>query len=159
MMKIELICVGRLKEECWRNACAEYGKRLSRFCRFSIVELSEVRLPENPSAAQIKAALEEEGEKMLAAASGTACIALCIEGKQLSSESLAQKLEQLGVSGTGKVGFLIGSSFGLSDAVKEKAQFCLSMSSMTFPHQLARVMLCEQIYRAFEIINHGKYHK
>ena len=96
---------------------------------------------------------------MLAAAEGSQKVALCIEGDLVSSEQLARRLERLGTAGTGKVSFLIGSSFGLGGNVKEKADFRLSMSPMTFPHQLARVMLCEQIYRAFEIIHHGKYHK
>lgn len=159
MMKVDMVCVGKLKEDYWRGACAEYEKRLSRFCRFSIREIPEHRLPDRPSAAQVRAALEAEGEKMLAAAEGSQKVALCIEGDLVSSEQLARRLERLGTDGTGKVSFLIGSSFGLGENVKEKADFRLSMSPMTFPHQLARVMLCEQIYRAFEIIHHGEYHK
>jgi 23S rRNA (pseudouridine1915-N3)-methyltransferase len=159
MMKIELVCIGRLKEKYWRDACTEYEKRLGRFCRFSIIELPEIRLPERPSEAQITAALDEEGEKILSAASGSALIALCIEGKELSSEALADRIASFGVHGVGSVSFLIGSSFGLSENVKRKTDFRLSMSPMTFPHQLVRVMVLEQIYRAFEILNHGKYHK
>lgn len=158
-MKIELVCIGRLKEKYWRDACTEYEKRLGRFCRFSIIELPEIRLPERPSEAQITAALDEEGEKILSAASGSALIALCIEGKELSSEALADRIASFGVHGVGSVSFLIGSSFGLSENVKRKTDFRLSMSPMTFPHQLVRVMVLEQIYRAFEILNHGKYHK
>lgn len=158
-MKIDLICIGKLKEQFWRSACAEYEKRLHQFCRFSIIELPEYRLPDNPSPAQITAALDLEGERILSSADRSSILALCIEGNQLSSLELADKIEKLGVQGMGSLSFIIGSSYGLSDNVKDKANFRLSMSSMTFPHQLARVMLCEQIYRSFQIINHGKYHK
>lgn len=159
MMKVEIVCVGRLKEAYWRGACAEYEKRLSRFCRFSVVELPETRLPERPSESQIAAALDGEGRKILTAAAGSVRIALCVEGKELSSEALAEQIASFGVRGFGSVSFLVGSSFGLSGSVKRNSDFLLSMSPMTFPHQLARVMLLEQIYRTFEIQNHGKYHK
>ena len=159
MLTIQLICMGKLKESYWREACAEYAKRLSAFCRFSILELPESRLPDAPSPAQIEAALRDEGEKILAAAGNAPLLTLCIEGKPLSSEQLAEKLNAMAVNGASRICFVIGSSFGLSDAVKRAAAFRLSMSSMTFPHQLARVMLCEQAYRAFQILNHGKYHK
>ena len=159
MFTINLICVGKLKESYWREACAEYAKRLSAICRFTIVELPESRLPDNPSASQMEAALQTEGEKILAAAGGAPLFALCIEGKPLSSEQLAEKIDALAVNGASTLCFAIGSSFGLSDAVKRAALLRLSMSLMTFPHQLARVMLCEQTYRAFQILNHGKYHK
>lgn len=159
MLTVQIICVGKLKEAYWREACSEYAKRLQAFCKFSIAELQESRLPENPSKAQIDAALKAEGTKMLAAAAGSSLFALCIEGKQLSSEQLAEKISAISVNGVSSVSFLIGSSFGLSDEVKQAADFQLSMSPMTFPHQLARIMLCEQTYRAFQIINNGKYHK
>lgn len=159
MLSVQILCVGKLKDAYWRDACAEYAKRLRPFCSFSVLELPESRLPENPSPPQIAAGLEEEGRKMLAAAGNGVKIALCIEGKPLSSEQLAKKLEAFGVNGASAVSFLIGSSFGLSQAVKQAADLQLSMSSMTFPHQLARVMLCEQIYRSFQILHHGKYHK
>lgn len=159
MGSVRIICVGKLKETFWREACAEYAKRLRPFCDFSVLELPESRLPENPSPSQVEAGLEEEGRKMLAAAGNGFKIALCIEGKLLSSEQLARHMEALAVGGTSSVVFLVGSSFGLSPAVKQAAGLRLSMSPMTFPHQLARVMLCEQVYRAFQIINHGKYHK
>lgn len=159
MLTVQIICVGKLKEAYWRDACAEYAKRLQAFCRFAITELPESRLPENPSPAQIAAALNNEGEKILSASTGSARIALCIEGKQLSSEQLAEKINIISVNGASAISFLIGSSFGLSDEVKKVCDFQLSMSPMTFPHQLARVMLCEQVYRAFQINNHGKYHK
>lgn len=159
MLTVHLICVGKLKEAYWKDACAEYEKRLRAFCSFSIIELPECRLPDNPSDAQIRAALKTEGDAILSAAGNSALLALCIEGKALSSEQLSDKINMLAVNGTSTVSFVIGSSFGLSEAVKQKADFRLSMSPMTFPHQLARVMLCEQIYRAFQIIHHGKYHK
>lgn len=159
MMKINLICVGKLKEAYWREACSEYAKRLGQFCSFSVTELAEHRLPSNPSDSQIAAALDEEGARLLSAAAGSISIALCIEGKGFSSIQLAEKIERYGVQGFGSLSFVIGSSYGLSRHVKEKADLQISMSQMTFPHQLARVMLMEQIYRAFEINNHGKYHK
>lgn len=159
MLTVQIICVGKLKEVYWKAACAEYEKRLRVFCNFSITELSECRLPDNPSAAQIEAALKTEGTSILSAAGNSHLFALCIEGKALSSEQLAEKVNTLAVNGTSTISFLIGSSFGLSDEIKKRADFRLSMSPMTFPHQLARVMLCEQIYRAFQIVNHGKYHK
>ncbi len=159
MVTVQILCVGKLKEAYWRDACTKYGKRLQPFCRFSITELSESRLPDNPSPAQIVSALHSEGEKLLAASESSVRIALCIEGKTLSSEQLAEKISRLTVNGASALSFLIGSSFGLSDEVKQAADLRLSMSPMTFPHQLARVMLCEQVYRAFQINHHGKYHK
>ena len=159
MNRIQLLCVGRLKEEYWRKACGEYEKRLSPFCRFSIVEIPENRLPENPSQAQIEAALKKEGEQLLQKARGTVLAALCIEGTQVSSPQFASMIEKLALQGQGEISLVIGSSFGLSPQVKQAAQISLSMSEMTFPHQLARVMLCEQLYRAFQILHNGKYHK
>lgn len=159
MLTVQIICVGKLKEAYWREACEEYAKRLQAFCKFTITEIPECRLPEHPSAAQIESALKTEGTKICTAAGNSTAFALCIEGKELSSEQLAEKINSLGINGTSAVSFLIGSSYGLGDEEKRSADFRLSMSPMTFPHQLARVMLCEQIYRAFQIINNGKYHK
>lgn len=159
MEKINLLCVGKLKEEYWRSACNEYQKRLKPFCKFSVVEIPESRLPKKPSQMQILKALAQEGRLLFEAAGSSAKLALCIEGKELSSAMLAEKIEGYGLRGIDTISFIIGSSYGLSSQVKQNADFRLSMSPMTFPHQLARVMLCEQIYRAFEIINHGKYHK
>lgn len=159
-MNITLICVGRLKEDYLRSACAEYTKRLQGFCRFSAEEIEAERLPEHPSEAEIAAALEREGERISARIPKSAyTVALCIEGKQQSSEELAQLLERIPIQGSGAAAFIIGSSYGLSPKVKSSAQFMLSMSKMTFPHQLARVMLMEQVYRAYSIINKHKYHK
>jgi len=159
MLTVKIICVGKLKETYWREACAEYAKRLLPFCNFSIIELAESRLPEHPSAAQITSALKTEGTKILSVSGNSTLFALCIEGVQISSEQLAEKINILGINGISSISFIIGSSFGLCDEVKKKAEYQISLSPMTFPHQLARVMLCEQTYRAFQIINNGRYHK
>ena len=160
MYKITVLCVGGLKEAYWRDACAEYQKRLRPFCRFFVTEVPEERIPDKPSAAQIKAVVDAEGERLLAKLEPMSLpVALCIEGKERSSEQLAAMIEQYAVGGEGDITFLIGGSWGLSDAVKSKARVRLSMSPMTFPHQLARVMLCEQIYRAMQILSGGQYHK
>lgn len=156
MLEVRLICIGKLKESYWREAVQEYEKRLRPFCRFQMVELPEVRLPENPSAAQIAQALEQEGRFILEKAAGKV-FPLCIEGKETDSPGLAQKLKSA-MDFPGAATFVIGSSFGLSPAVKEAGEK-LSMSPMTFPHQLARVMLCEQLYRGFQILNGTRYHK
>ena len=159
-MNITLICVGKLKEDYLKSACAEYTKRLQGFCRFSVEEIEAERLPETPSEAEIASALERERERISARIpKGAYTVALCIEGKQQSSEELAQLLERIPIQGSGAAAFIIGSSYGLSPKVKFSAQFMLSMSKMTFPHQLARVMLMEQVYRAYSIINKRKYHK
>lgn len=160
MYKITILCVGGLKEAYWRDACAEYQKRLRPFCRFTVTEVSEERVPDKPSAAQLKAVIDAEGERLLAKLEpATFPIALCIEGKEQSSEQLSQTIERLAVAGDADITFIIGGSWGLSEAVKVRARQKLSMSPMTFPHQLARVMLCEQIYRAMQILSGGQYHK
>ncbi|MDR0918062.1 MAG: 23S rRNA (pseudouridine(1915)-N(3))-methyltransferase RlmH [Oscillospiraceae bacterium] len=145
-MKIKIICVGKLKEKYLTSACEEYIKRLSVYCKLEITELTEL------------ATIEAEAEYILKNIRGYA-VALCIEGKQLTSVELAKKIETLGVDGISEISFIIGSSDGLSDRVKNKVDFKLSMSAMTFPHQLARVLLLEQIYRVFQINTNGKYHK
>ena len=160
MININIICIGKLKEAYLRDACSEYSKRLGAFCKLNITELTPCRLPENPSPAQIGAALEEEGKRILALIKNTdAVIAMCIEGRQLSSEELSAAVSDISARETGRITFIIGGSFGLSPEVKSRARIKLSMSRMTFPHQLARVMLLEQIYRAFMISSGGKYHK
>lgn len=160
MLSVTLVCVGKLKEAYWRDACAEYAKRLSPFCKLKIVEVEEERLPDSPSAAQITAALEAEGHRILShIPAGAALAALCIEGKLLSSVQLSDQLMKWTVDGVSHVAFVIGSSCGLSDLVKQSARLKLSMSPMTFPHQLARVMVLEQLYRAVQIQNGSKYHK
>lgn len=159
-MNLTLICMGRLKENYLKAACAEYQKRLNGFCRFTVEELEAEKLPSDPSQAEIAAALEKEGERILRRIPRNAyTAALCIEGKELGSEELARLMESVPVLGSGAAVFIIGSSYGLSDKVKSAAQLKLSMSKMTFPHQLARVMLMEQIYRAYSIINNRSYHK
>ncbi len=157
-MQIHLITVGKLKEKWLREAYAEYEKRLQRYCRLTLTELSEARLPEVPSEAETAAALVQEGKAILQACRGR-IIALCIEGKLCSSEEFSAMLDRAAVSGDSTVSFVIGSSFGLSDEVKSRADMKFSMSPMTFTHQIARVLLAEQIYRAFQISTGGKYHK
>ena len=160
MLNITLLCVGKLKEAYWRDACAEYEKRLGAFCRFRLVEVAEERLPDSPSSAQIAATVEAEGKRLLEQLPRDgAVIPLCIEGKELDSPALSARIQKLAVDGISHVVFIIGGSWGLSEAVKSRATLRLSMSPMTFPHQLARVMVLEQIYRAFQIASGGKYHK
>ncbi len=160
MLTVNLICIGTVKEKYLRDAIGEYSTRLTPFCKFNIVELSEYKLSQNPSQSEIDKCIEEEGKKILSKITkGSFVIPMCIEGKTLSSEALSQKIDTIAIEGKSAVDFIIGGSFGLSDEVKKKGDFRLSMSPMTFPHQLARVMLCEQIYRAFQISTGGKYHK
>ena len=160
MQKITLLCVGKLKEKFYLDAVAEYVKRLQRCCKLEIIELPESRLPEEPSPAQIRQALEAEGAAIAARLpKGGAVVAMCIEGSPCSSEEMSRKMQALAVSGKAQITFLIGGSVGLSEEVKRRADWRLSMSPMTFPHHLARVMLLEQIYRAFQIQQGTRYHK
>lgn len=161
MLKVNIVCIGKIKEKYFTDALGEYAKRLSAFCRFQVVELSEEKIRSNtPNAAQIDEVLRAEGQRILQKlGAADYVVALCIEGKLLSSEELAQRLDQIALSGKSTVDFIIGGSYGLSGEVKRRADLRLSMSRMTFPHQLARVLLSEQIYRAFEISTNGKYHK
>lgn len=160
MLSITILCVGRLKESYWREAAAEYLKRLGAFCRPAVIEVEEARMPDNPSEAQIAAALEAEGKRLLAKVpSGATVAALCIEGRELSSVQLAETFSRWTVGGASHVVLLIGGSWGLSEEAKRAASLRLSMSPMTFPHQMARIMLLEQIYRAMQIQHGGKYHK
>ena len=156
MLAVKLVCVGKLKEAYWRDAVAEYEKRLRPLCKWELIELPEARLPSGPSQAEIAAALEKEGEQILRHTAGTV-YPLCIEGKPVDSPGVAKRLAGA-MQSPGAVSFVIGSSFGLSPAVKRVGEG-LSMSPMTFPHQLARVMLCEQIYRGFQILGNTSYHK
>ena len=158
MLDVKIVCIGKLKEKYWRDAVAEYTKRLSAFCRFTVVELNEARLPQDPNEAQIEKALEEEAKAVTAAVGRSTAYALCIEGKMLSSEQLASEVHLAAVNGSSSLAFIIGSSHGLHETVKRLGKR-ISMSPMTFPHQLARVMLCEQLYRAFSIQAGTKYHK
>lgn len=157
-MNIKLIVIGKLKEDYLRSACAEYIKRLSRYCTFELHELDECRLSDSPSEKEIAAALKKESEQIKKYAKGM-IIPMCIEGKQLSSVELSEKITSAGVNGESVITFVIGSSFGLAPEIKQMGAIKLSMSKMTFPHQLARVMLLEQIYRVFQIAEGGKYHK
>ena len=160
MQKMTILCTGKLKEKFYLDAVAEYVKRLSRFCKLEIIELPEQRLPQTPSEGEIAQALEKEAalieSKLLP---GASVIAMGVEGKPMSSEQLADYFGKLTVSGTSKICVLIGGSCGLSERVKKKAALRLSMSPMTFPHHLARVMVLEQIYRALNIAAGGKYPK
>lgn len=161
-MSVHILCVGKLKESFYRDACAEYVKRLGAYCRLTVVELPEEKLPPKPSPAQIDAALEKEAAAIRAKLPPSAyVIALCVEGRMRSSEEQAAKLRS-GVWGDGsskRLVFLIGGSYGLDKALKGEANDRLSMSPMTFPHHLARVMLLEQVYRAFKINEGSSYHK
>lgn len=160
MLNITVICVGKLKETFYIAAVEEYKKRLKGCCKLDLIELNEERLPDNPSQAQIDAALEKESRLVAAKLpKNAAVIALCIEGKLMSSEALAGELNRFAVNGTSSLCFLIGSSYGMHSSLKQRAALRLSMSPMTFPHHLARVMLLEQIYRAFQIQGGSKYHK
>ena len=160
MQKVTILCVGKLKEKFYTEAAAEYVKRLGRFCKIDIIELPEDRLPEDPSPAQIEAALAKEGDAIKAKLPSSATIiAMCVEGKSMSSEALAKLMAQGANQGQSHLVFLIGGSFGLHPSVKALASVRLSMSPMTFPHHLARVMLLEQIYRGYQINAGSKYHK
>lgn len=160
MLSVTLICVGKMREKYYIEAFAEYAKRLGAYCRFEFVELPEQRLPERPSQREIDAALEKEGREIVKQIPrGAAVIAMCVEGRHMSSPALAQQLAAYASSGVSKLCFVVGGSFGLHPSVKQAASLRLSMSDMTFPHHLARVMLAEQIYRAFTINEGTRYHK
>ncbi len=159
MQRITVLCVGKLKEKFYADAAAEYIKRLSRYCKIEVTELPEMRLPEDPSPAEIKKALAAEANAIRQKLEGGAVVAMCIEGQTCSSEALSKKLAAFALEGKSKVTFLIGGSFGLDETLKKQADWRLSMSPMTFPHHLARVMLLEQIYRACQIAEGTRYHK
>ena len=160
MLSIRLICVGKLKERYFAEAVAEYEKRLSAFCRLELIELPEERLSERPSLAEIDVALEREAqliEKKLLKDGMLVC--LCVEGTQQNSEAFAELLSRAENSGRPRISFVIGGSYGMAQRLKEKADVRLSMSKMTFPHHLARVMLAEQLYRGFQIKEDTRYQK
>ena len=160
MLNITIICIGRLKDAFFEAASKEYLKRLGAYAKVNAVELKAVDLPQEPSASEISAALEREGAEILKKIpSGARVVALCVEGKLYSSEELAADFTAAANGGTSHIVFVIGGSYGLSEAVKRASQVRLSMSRMTFPHRLARVMLLEQIYRACKINAGEKYHK
>ncbi len=160
MLKVTIIFVGTVKEKYLTEAIAEYEKRLSAYCSLTDICIKDEKLPEKASDAEISAALKREGERILAAVPQRAyLIALCVEGKQMPSEEFSKRLASLSVEGYSEVCLVIGGSDGLSDDVKKAAKLRLSISEMTFPHQLMRVILLEQLYRAFNIASGGKYHK
>lgn len=159
-MNIEIICIGKLKEKYWQDAIKEYSKRLGRYCTLSVTELKEVKLPEGASLADEHRVIYLEGRNILKALKDdTYVIALDVKGKGIASEELASKIEKLGIQGNSRIAFIIGGSLGLSKEVLDAADFKLSFSAMTFPHQMMRVILLEQIYRAFKIIKNESYHK
>ena len=160
MQRVTVLCVGKLKEKFYIDAAAEYVKRLQRHCKLELIELPEQRLPDAPSPAEIQQALRAEGDAIRERLpKGGAVIALCIEGKPCSSEELSRRMAEFGVQGKTQLTFLIGGSVGLDEDLKRQADWRLSMSPMTFPHHMARIMLLEQIYRAYQIAGGTKYHK
>ena len=160
MLNVKLICVGKMREKFYIDAFAEYAKRLQGYCRLELLEIPEQRLGDRPSEKEISAALEREGQEILKAVPPDAYLtALCVEGKQMPSEGMAELIAARENSGRPKLCFAIGGSYGLSPSVKARADRKLSMSQMTFPHHLARVMLAEQLYRGFKINEGSMYHK
>lgn len=160
MMLVKLICVGKMRERFYTDAFEEYRKRLQGLCRFELTELAEQKLGDAPSDKEIAAALGREAAEILKAVPQDAYVAaLCVEGEQIPSEGMAKLLADREASGKPRLCFIVGGSFGLADGVKKRADMKLSMSKMTFPHHLARVMLIEQIYRGFKINEGSRYHK
>ncbi len=160
MLNIKFICVGKLRERFYIDAFNEYARRLSAYCKFECAELNETKLGDKPSDKEIENALVRESADIEKSIPKDAyVIAMCVGAKQLKSEELAQKINSLALSGRGKICFIIGGSFGMAESVKQRADMRLGMSEMTFPHHLARVMLTEQIYRSFKIIEGSRYHK
>ena len=161
MIKINIICIGKIKEKYFTDAISEYAKRLTAFCKFSIIELSEEKIrSNNPNQSQIDEVIEAEGKRIIQKISQSDyVVAMCIEGKMLSSEELSKTIDNVSLNGKSTIDFIIGGSYGMSNEVKSRANLKLSMSRMTFPHTMARMVLSEQIYRAFEISTNGKYHK
>ena len=159
-MKISVVCVGKVKEKFYRDAIDEFSKRLSRYCKLEIIEVADEKTPDQASETEVKLIKDKEGDRILNSIKDDAyVICLCIDGKSLSSEELAEKMEQITIQGSSHICFVIGGSLGLADSVVKRADFKLSFSKMTFPHQLMRVILLEQVYRAYRIINHEPYHK
>ncbi len=159
-MKIRIICVGKLKEKYLKDAIDEYAKRLGRFCTFEIIELNDEKIPDNASKAECDIVLKKEAESILKKISKDSyVIALCVEGKSISSEDFAKKIGDITLSGKSTIDFVIGGSLGLDKSIKDKSDFRLSFSSFTFPHQLMRLILTEQVYRAFKINSNEEYHK
>ena len=160
MLNVKLICVGKMREKFYIDAFEEYRKRLQAYCRPELLEIPEQRLGERPAEKEISAALAREGQEILKAVPADAyLVALCVEGRQMPSEGMAALIRERENSGRPRLCFVIGGSFGLAEAVKQRADRRLSMSEMTFPHHLARVMLVEQLYRGFKINEGSQYHK
>lgn len=160
MLAVKFICVGRMREKFYIDAFSEYTKRLQSLCKFEIVEPAEQRLSENPSDKEVKAALDKEAQDIMKAIPNDAyVVAMCVEGKQMPSEGMGELIAARENSGKPRLCFVIGGSFGLADSVKARADMKLSMSKMTFPHHLARVILIEQLYRGFKINEGSRYHK
>ena len=159
-MKISIICVGKIKEKFYQEAIAEYSKRLSRYCKLAIVEVADEKTPDGCSSAMEGQIKEKEGDRILNALKGDEyVIALAIEGKKMDSFTFANKINNLGINGTSHIAFIIGGSLGLDGRVLSKSDMLLSFSDMTFPHQMMRVVLLEQVYRGYRIINGEPYHK
>ncbi len=160
MFNIQIICVGKLKEKFYQDACAEYMKRLTPYCRLTVTEVPETKISKDPSLGEITAALDKEGDAIRAKLpSSPYIVAMCVEGVSVSSEELSQMLTAWSFQSTKNLVFLIGGSYGLHPSIKAESDVQLSMSLMTFPHHLARVMLLEQLYRAFKIDEGSGYHK
>lgn len=160
MLQINILYVGNIKDKFYAEAVAEYEKRLSAFCKIKNIELREEKPPENPSEAEIAMVIRKEGDRLLEALPKKGYkIALCVEGTQISSEDLAQKIAAVTVSGDSEITFIIGGAFGMDEHVKKAANYRLSISKMTFTHRMMRVILAEQIYRALNILSGGNYHK
>lgn len=160
MININFIVLGKLKEKYMKDFVVEYEKRLSGYCKLTVTELEPVKLSDNPSEQEIINALNKETQLIKAKIPKNSYVfSMCIEGKQMSSEELSKKLEDIALSGKNNITFIIGSSFGLSNEIKQMSDYKFSMSKMTFPHKLARIMLTEQVYRALSITNNAKYHK
>lgn len=160
MIRVSIIGVGKLKENYLRQACDEYIKRIKAYSKITVTEIPEERCGDNPSCAEIENVKVKEGQRIISKIpKGSYIVPLCIEGTQLSSEDFSKKIENVSLSGVSDITFIIGGSFGLCDEVKSLGKLKLSFGKLTLPHQLMRVVLLEQIYRAFSISNNGKYHK
>lgn len=159
-MKITIITVGKIKEKYWKDAIAEYSKRLGKYCKLEIVEVADEKTPDDASEAMEEQIRSKEGDRILKYIKDAMyVITLEIAGKMVTSEELAEKIENLGIQGKSNVAFVIGGSIGLGTCVLKRSDFALSFSKMTFPHQLMRVILLEQIYRSYRIISGEPYHK
>ena len=159
-MQIDIICVGKVKEQYLRDAIGEYSKRLSRYCKLNILEVADEKTPEHASEGVERQIKAKEGERIAKHIKpGAYVIALAIDGQQVTSEGFARTIDQLGIQGVSHIQFVIGGSIGMDDAILRKANYKLSFSKMTFPHQLMRVILLEQVYRAYKINAHEPYHK